>query len=132
MSSSIKPWSTQRQVLWALGVFGLVFWILAVLWALVIGGFGPGKQVPRAGLADLPWLCLPTVPCFYYIVVAHRVWTRRLWRAGAVMHVLMIIVFVASVALTRGDTLVLLPFLLIGPLTWILHAKRNPLTEMSG
>jgi len=132
MSDSIKPWSTQRQVLWAVGVFGLVFWTLAVLWALLVGGFGPGKQVPRAGLADIPWLLLPGIPCIYYIVVAHRAWTRKLWYIGAVVHAIMLIALLASVILSGGGTLALLPFLIVGPITWILHAKRNTFTETLG
>ncbi len=132
MSNPIKPWSTHRQVLWAVGVFGLILWALGVLWALIVGGFGPGKEVPRVGLWDLPGLLLPSIPCVYYIVVAHRPWTRNLWHIGFVMHVLMGILFLASVVSSGGRTFVLLPFLIVGPITWILHGRRNTFAETSG
>ena len=132
MRNPIKPWTNHRQVLWAVGVFGLIFWALAALWVFLVGGFGPGKQVPRAGFTDLLGFIVLSLPCVYYIVVAHRAWTRELWHIGVVMHALMLILFFASVIASGGRTMALLPFLIVGPITWILHARRNILTKTPG
>src|SRR5213593_544585 len=79
MSNPIKPWSNHRQVLWAIGVFGLLLLAAGLLMAWFLqGGFGPGKQTSSTGLADIFGTILFSIPCIYYIVVAHRPWTRKL------------------------------------------------------
>ena len=133
MSTPIKPWSNHRQVLWAIGVVGLLLsgFGLFMAW-LFQGGFGPGKQTSPPGLADVFGTMLLTIPCVYYIVVAHRPWTRKLRLTGVVIHAFVLIVlFVASLQ-HRGGTLPALPVLLIGPVTWVLYAKRNTFGEQSG
>lgn len=125
MGQAIKPWSPHRQVLWAVGVFGLIFWGLAVLFTLAVGGFGPGSEIPRASFRDLPVLLLPSAPCIYYIVVAHRVWSRVLGYIGAVMHAIMLILLLVMIVGSGERVLALLPFLIVGPIAWILHARSN-------
>jgi hypothetical protein len=133
MSPPVKPWSNHRQVLWAIGAFGLLLLAFGLLIAWFLqGGFGPGKQTSPPGLADLFGTLLLSIPCVYYIVVAHRAWTRKLWVIGVVIHSLMLIALVAALLQYRGGSLVALPFFLIGPVTWILYAKRSTFSEQSG
>jgi hypothetical protein len=134
MNTGIKPWSNHRQVLWALGVFGLIFlaFVLLMVW-LLQGGFGPGKETSPPGLADFFGTVLLSVPCVYYIVVAHLAWTRKLWIIGVVIHSLvLIIILVMAVLAHHGGSFAALPFLLGGPVAWILYAKRNTLSERLG
>ena len=126
MTTPIKPWSNHRQVLWAMGVFGLFLLAFGLFMNCVFGGFGPGAQPPPwPGLMDMLGLVLLTVSCVYYIAVAHRVWTRNLWLIGVVIHSLLFIILLIMLFPFSGVRLLVWPIFLIGPLTWILYAKRN-------
>jgi hypothetical protein len=133
MSTPIRPWSKHRQILWALGVFGLLVLVcsLAVAWVLR-GGFGPGARTSPPDLADLLGTALLAVPCVYYIVVPQRVWTRKLWATGIIIHLLVLLLLVAVVLAGRGRSLTALPFLLGGTVAWILYARRNAFSQNSG
>jgi hypothetical protein len=133
MSNSVKPWSNHRQFLWAIGALGLLLLAfgLFITWFLQ-GGFGPGKHTSPPGLADLFATVLLSIPCVYYIVVAHRAWTRKLWVIGVVIHSVMLIGVVVTLLQYSGGSLAALPFLLIGPVTWMFYAKRNTFSEHSG
>ncbi len=82
MTNPVKPWSNHRQVLWAIGVFSLLLLAfgLFMVWFLQ-GGFDSGKQKSPPGLADLFGTLLLGIPCVYYIVVAHRAWSRKIQRS---------------------------------------------------
>ena len=122
--SSVKPWNIYRQVLWLVGVLGLLLLWAALLLAFFLrGGFGPGSQTSPPGLAELFGVLLFSIPGIYYIVVAHRVWTRRLWRAGLVIHGLMFAIFIA-IGAPSG-----IPVVLIWAVAWIVFAKRNTFAE---
>ena len=119
MSTPIRPWTSHRHILCALAIFGLVVLVysLGMAWVLQ-GGFGPGAHTSPPDLADLVGTGLLAVPCVYYIVVAQRVWTRKLWVAGIVIHLLVLVLIVAVVLGGRGRSLAALPFLLGGPVAW--------------
>src|SRR5437764_13260358 len=54
MSTPIKPWSLHRQLLWLIGVLGLVLLWLGLFAAFLLqGGFGPGKQGSPPGFTAL-------------------------------------------------------------------------------
>ena len=133
MSTPTRPWSTHRQILWVLGVFGLIVLLcsLAMAW-LLRGGIGPGSRTTPPGLIDILGAALLAAPCVYYILVAQRVWTRQLWATGIVIHLLVVILIVAVVVAGHERSLMALPFLLGGPVAWILYARRNALSRGSG
>src|SRR5882724_1109387 len=130
MTNPVKPWSNHRQVLWAIGVFSLLLLAfgLFMVWFLQ-GGFDSGKQKSPPGLADLFGTLLLGIPCVYYIVVAHRAWSRKLWIIGLVIHSVLLALFILALITSRGSAAIALPFLLVGPVTWILYAKRNTLSR---
>jgi hypothetical protein len=133
MSNSLKPWSNHRQVLWAVGALGLLLSAFGLFLAWFLqGGFGPGRHTSPPGLIDLCATLLLSIPYVYYIVVAHRAWTRKLWVIGVAIHSLLLIGVVATLLQHRGGSLVAPPLLLIGPVTWMLYAKRNTFSEHSG
>jgi hypothetical protein len=133
MSNPIKPWSNHHQVVWAIGVLGLLFLVFGLFMAwLLKGGFGPGNQTSPPGITDLFGTVLLGIPFVYYIVVAHRPWTRKLWITGVVIHCVTLIFFILALMRYRGGNLAAPPFLLVGLVTWILYAKRNALSENSG
>jgi len=78
-SRATVPWSNHRQVLWAVGVLGLLFLAFAFLvgWFLQ-GGFDPDLKHLR-DVSALIFELIPAAPCVYYIVVAHGVWNRTMW-----------------------------------------------------
>lgn len=126
MNSPAKPWSNQRQILWALGAFGLLFLAFSLFVAWIFhGGFGPGSNTSPPGLVDLLVTLLLSVPCIYYIVVAHRAWSRKLWVVGLAIHS-MLFILMLSLLLTGGvGALIMIPFFLAGPIAWLVYAKRN-------
>ena len=133
MSNPVKPWSNHRQVLWAIGVFGLLLLAFGLFMAwLLQGGFGPGKHTSPPGLPDLFGATLLSIPYVYYVVVAHRAWSRRLWIMGVVIHSVMVALFVFALIASSGGVAIALPFVLVGPVTWILYAKRNAFSEQPG
>ena len=133
MRDPIKPWSNHRQLLWALGVFGLIFlaFFLFLDW-LLQGGFGPGVSPRPPGLPEVFGALLFAIPCIYYIAVAHHAWTRKLWIIGIVIHSLFLLFLVVAFIGSGGRGLVLLPVFFVGPLTWFGYAKRNKLSENPG
>ena len=108
MSNRIKPWSNHRQILWAIGVFGLLFWAFGLFMLCTITLLGPGSQSSPPDVADLFGVVLCSVPYIYYIVVAHRAWTRKLWFVGVVIHCLMLILILISMLQYHGRSLVAL------------------------
>lgn len=133
MSKSIKPWSNHRQVLWAIGAFDLLLlaFTLFMAWFLQ-GGFGPGKQTSPPGLPDLFGAVLLGIPFAYYLVVAHRASSRRLWIIGIIIHSILLTAFLFALVVSSGGVLIALPFLLVAPVTWFLYAKRNTFSETPG
>src|SRR6266567_714067 len=124
MNTPIKPWSNHRQVLWALGVFSLIFLALALgLIFLIQGGFGPGSKPAAPRFPEFFGAILLAIPCVYYIVVAHRAWSRKLWVVGIVIHLFLLVFLLFTLVASHGASLIVLPFLLVGPVTWYLHAK---------
>ncbi len=120
MNTSVKPWSIYRQVLWLVGALGLLLLWLGLFAAFMLhAGFGPGKQISPPGLTDLFDVICCSALGTYYIVVAHRVWTRRLWRAGLVIHGLLAVFLIASGALSA------IPMLVVWAVAWIVYAGRN-------
>jgi hypothetical protein len=114
-------------------VFGLVVLACSLGMAWVLrGGFGPGSRTSPPDLTDLIGTALLAVPCLYYIVVARRIWTRKLWVTGVVAHLLVLVLIVAVVLGGRGRSLTALPFLLGGPVAWILYARRNTFSQNLG
>jgi hypothetical protein len=133
MNNPVKPWSNNRQFLWAIGVLGLVLVTFGLGLAFLLqGGFGPGSRTSPPGVAELGGGVLLSIPCVYYVVVAHRPWTRKLWFIGVIIHCVMLLAFLISILQSRGGSIVLLPVLLVGPVTWILYAKRNTFSENPG
>src|SRR5258705_11071877 len=133
MSNPIKPVSNHRQVLWALGVLGLVFLALALCLAFLLqGGFGAGSKASPPGLPEFFGAVLLAIPCIYYIIVARSAWTRKLWAIGVVMHLFLVVLAVFALPASPDSSLAILPFLLVGPATWIPYAKRNAFSETSG
>ena len=133
MSAPVKPWTNHRQVLWAIGGLGLLLLAfgLSMAWFLQ-GGFGPGKQTSPPGIANWCFGMLLAIPCIYYIIVAHRPWSRKLWITGVIIHAVLLAFFLFAVIASGGTAIMALPFLLVGPITWVLYAKRNTFSERSG
>jgi len=126
MSNSIKPWSTCRQVLWLVAVLGLLFlWGGLFLAFMFRGGFGPGNQTSPPGLIHLVGVTVCSSLGVYYLLVAHRVWTRSLLRVGLVIHGGVVAFLIA------GGVASAIPAILIWALVWIVYAKRNPIAETS-
>ena len=126
MNTPVKPWSIYRQVLWLVGVLGLLLlWFGLFVAFMLQGGFGPGSQTSPPGLSDLVAAVVCSFLGVYYLVVAHRDWTRRLWRVGLTIHGLVFVYLVASGALSG------IPLVLIGATAWIVYATRNRFAERS-
>src|SRR6266550_3236476 len=126
MSTPIKPWSIHRQILWLVGVLDLLLLWLGLFAAFMLqGGFGPGSHTSPPGLADLLGVTLCSSLGAYYIVVAHRVWTRRLWRVGLAVHGLVLVYLIASGALSG------IPVVLVWAAAWIIYARRNIFAKTS-
>jgi hypothetical protein len=133
MTAPVKPWSNHRKVLWAIGALGLLLLAFGLLVAWFLqGGFGPGKQTSPPGLTELCVGLLLGIPCVYYIIVAHRPWSRKLWIVGVAIHSVLLALFLFAVIKSSGAAFLALPFLLVGPVTWLLYAKRNTFSEQSG
>ncbi len=105
-------------MVWGTGVFGLA--ILALLFTawLVRGVRGPT-------LADVLATLPIGVPCVYYLIVAERSWTRKLWHAGIVIHFTTMAFVVYSLLKFGGISCVLWPVILVGPPAWTLFALRH-------
>ena len=130
MSRPGKDWSKDRQFLWWAGVFGLL--MLALLFTVWLVRRISGQLITGPTLADA-WATVPIgIPCVYYIVVAERAWTRRLWIAGIVIHCAMIILVVNWLLQCGGMTCVVWPVILIGPPAWTVFALRHRFSEGQG
>ena len=124
MSTPIKPWSLHRQLLWLIGVLGLVLLWLGLFAAFMLqGGFGPGKQGSPPGFTALFCVISLSACCAYYIAVAHRAWTRRLFRMGVAIH------GVTAVILLVSGGLAGLAFAALWSAAWIIYARRNTFVE---
>src|SRR5258706_14022013 len=107
MNTPIKPWSNHRQILWAVGVVGLILIVLALCVTFFLqGGFGPGSKTSPPGFPEFFSIASFAVPFVYYVVVAHRTWTRNLWLAGVVIHVLLLAFLLFTLVASRGGSLV--------------------------
>ncbi len=104
---------------------------LGVAWVLQ-GGFGPGAHTTPPDLVDALGAALLALPCVYYVIVARRVWTRKLWVAGVVIHLFVLLVILAVAVVGRAGSLAPVLFLLGGFTAWILYAKRNTFSKDSG
>lgn len=130
MNAPVKPWSNHRQVLWAIGALGLLLVVSGQLMSWFLqGGFGPGKQTSPPGFADLCVGILLGMPCIYYLIVAHRPWSRKLWIVGVTIHSVLVALFLYAAVNSSGAAAVALPFVLSGPVTWLLYARRNSFSE---
>ena len=120
MSASVKPWSIHRQILWLVGVAGLLLLWFGLSAAFMLqGGFGPGSHTSPPGLADLLGVTLCSSLGVYCVVVAHRVWTRKLWRVGLAVHGLILVYLLANGALSG------IPLVLVWAAAWINYVRRN-------
>ena len=132
MNRRLRPWSTHRPILWAIGGGSLfLLWFALFFDWFLQGGFGPGSQGSPPGLVDLLSAVLLSIPCIYYIVVAHRAWRWKLWLAGIAMHALAFAILLVALSQDAFASILALP-LLAGTLAWVLYAKRNTFTEKSG
>ncbi len=104
---------------------------LGMAWVLH-GGFGPGSRTSPPGVIDLFCIALLAVPCVYYVVVPREVWTPKLRATGIVIHLLVLVLIVAVVAAGHGRSLMALPFLMGGPVAWILVVRRNAFSKGLG
>jgi hypothetical protein len=126
MNTPVKPWSLHRQILWLMGVIGLVLLWLGLFAAFMLqGGFGPGKQTSPRGFATLFGVIFLSACCIYYIAVAQRVWTRRLFWIGVAVHGATVVFLLAS----GGSPA--LPFAVLWSSAWIIYARRNTFVEPS-
>jgi hypothetical protein len=126
MNTPIKPWSIYRQVLWLMGALGLLLlWFGFLVAVMLQGGFGPGSHTSPPSLADLVAVTMCSVLGAYYIVVAHRRWTRRLWRVGLAVHGLVVVYLIINGAFF-GILLVL-----IWAAAWSIYAQRNTFEKTS-
>ncbi len=125
-----KDWSTDRQILWWTGVFGLLMLVL-VFTAWFVRGV-PGQPSARPTLADALATTPIGIPCLYYIVVAERAWTRKLWNAGIVIHCATLILVLNWLLQYGGMTCVVWPVILVGPPAWTVFALRHKFSEGPG
>ena len=125
------PWSNHRQVIWLIGVLGLGFFALACVMDQFFGGLDVDGRVtpPPRGFIDWlfggVWVALST----YYIVLAHRGWSRHMWVIGVAVHSLYLAAIVLLLALlgtgTWAGSFVSALILLAGPTAWALYARRK-------
>lgn len=126
MNTSVKPWSIYRQVLWLVGLLGLLLLWGGLFMAFVLhGGFGPGKQTSPPKFVDLVSVTVCSSLGVYYLAVAHRVWTRKLWRIGLVIHGVVVAFLICGGASSA------IPVVLIWSVAWIVYARRNTIGETS-
>jgi hypothetical protein len=121
----MTPWSNLRQVLWAIGVFGLVLLILGCGFDLLIGGgFSIGGPTPPRELGNWILVAAIAVTFVYYIVAARRQWSHTLYGVGLFMHSVLALAVLWWLWFHIAGLLAI-PFLLIGPLTWFAYAHQN-------
>ncbi len=130
MIRPLKDWSKDRQILWGTGVFGLV--MLVVLFTAWFVRGGPGHQTTGPTVADALTTVPIGIPCLYYILVAERAWTRKLWIAGVVIHCAMLVLVINWLLQYDGMTCVVWPVILIGPPTWTVYALRHDFSADQG
>ncbi len=108
-------------MLWFTGVFGLVMLVVAFTAGFLRGGPGPT-------MADAFSAVPMGIPCGYYILVAERAWTRKLWIAGVVLHCAMLILVIHSLLQYGVISCVVWPVILLGPPSWTVYALRHKLS----
>src|SRR5512140_3603420 len=124
MNAPIKPWSLHRQLLWLMGVVGLVLLWLGWFAAFMLqGGFGPGTQSSPPGFTAFICVVFLSACCAYYIAVARRAWTRRLFWMGVAVH------GITAIILLVGGGWAALPFAALWSAAWIIYARRNTFVE---
>ncbi len=109
-------------MLWGTGVFGLSLLALLFIAWFVRGVSGPTMT---DALAILPI----GIPCVYYITVAERTWTRKLWHAGIVIHCALLVLVISWLLQYGGITCVVWPVILIGPPAWTVFALRHKFSD---
>lgn len=67
-------------------------------------------------------LCLVAVSA-YYVAVSAAEWSRTLFRLGVVLHVALFVAVLNLISVTDGG-FVILPVTFVGPVLWMLYAKR--------
>jgi hypothetical protein len=121
----MKPWSNLRQVLWAIGVFGLVLLALGCGFDLFIGGgFSIGRPLPPRQVGN--WILVAAIAAtfVYYIIAAQRQWSHTVYGVGLFVHSIFALVVLFWLCFHIAGLLAV-PFLLIGPLTWFAYAHQN-------
>jgi hypothetical protein len=121
----MTPWSNLRQVLWAIGVFGFVLLVLGCGFDLLIGGgFSIGRPLPPRQVGNWVLIAAIAATFVYYIVAAHRQWSHTLYGVGLFVHSVFAFVVLCWLWFHIAGLLAV-PFLLIGPLTWLVYAHRS-------
>ena len=113
-----------RKALRALGFVGLLGWpvLSFVFWVLHDWKPGGAKGGPSLFQGLFCAVCLEAVSA-YYIAVAAVAWSRRLSRLGAVLHAALFVAVITLISFTDGG-FVILPVIFVGPVLWMLYAKR--------
>jgi hypothetical protein len=119
------PWSNHRQLLWLVGVLGLVAASAGSVIHWLFAGFQIGGPPPGSHLEDWIFLIVVGNVSGYYIALAHWGWSRRLWLVGVVVHSIFLLMLLVGLLLTRGGGAVALPLLLAGPTIWVLYMRRQ-------
>jgi hypothetical protein len=113
-----------RTALGVLGVIGLFAWPVMSLVVWLFHDWSPGGA--EGGLSSFQgWfcaLCLVAVSA-YYIAVAAVDWSRPLFGLGALLHATLLVAVVILISFTDAGFLIL-PVISVGPVLWMLYAKR--------
>ena len=113
-----------RTALGVLGFVGLFGWpvLSCVVW--VLHDWKPGGAKGGLSLSQ-GWFCAVCLEAVsaYYIAVATVDWSRSLSRLGVVLHAALFVALATLISFTDGG-LVILPVILVGPVLWMLYAKR--------
>ena len=124
MISPAKDARKDRQILWGTGLFGLLMLVLLfTAWFLRAAPAGTTGPTLADALATVQIGAL----CIYYIIVAGRTWTRKLWYAGVMIHGTLLVMVINSLVQYGGISCIVLPVILVGPPTWTVYALRSSL-----